>query len=228
MIQVHAITRGPVRIGDLPGTEERSLREVDCGEISALVSERDGPAEPSAADVIAHAELIEAVSRAVDTLPVRFGILYRDEDRLRASLRDREDEFVDLLDRIAGRVEFVVRGQHPSAGDTSPQDVAGDPSPEDAQGPGRAYLEGRLAQHRASAAEREELEARLERIVAHVGDLVVEEVAREGRNGPERCVLVEREDAERFAQAASRGVEEAGGLVLGGPWPPYTFAETSP
>jgi hypothetical protein len=221
MIQLHAITRDEVRIDELSLSEGLELREVICGDLRALVSERDGSEQPTAEDVIAHAELIETVSRGTAVLPVRFGILHGDEDRLRAALRGREEELLALLERIEGRVEFVLR-----ADDAPPREEI--PGGDDSETPGRAYLERRLAEERADAADRAEIERRLEVVVGRTADLAAEVTARDGRHGPERCFLVRRDEAERFVESATRAIGDVGGLVLGGPWPPYTFAGMEP
>lgn len=219
MIQLHAITRDPVLVDDLPMAGELTLREVVCGDIRALVSERGGSDQPTAEDVIAHAELVDALSRQVTALPVRFGILHGDDGRLREALSDREGELLGLLDRVEGRVEFVLRSDRPPRRAEAPE--AGDPDT-----PGRAYLERRLAEERADAADRDEIERRLEVVVGRLAGLANEVMSRDGRFGPERCVLVGRHDVETFVADATSVMEEVGGLVLGGPWPPYTFAET--
>jgi hypothetical protein len=49
-------------------------------------------------------------------------------------------------------------------------------------------------------------------------------VERDGPQGPERCLLVAVEQAERLLELARQLAAGDARLVVGGPWPPYTFA----
>jgi hypothetical protein len=91
------------------------------------------------------------------------------------------------------------------------------------RGPGRRYLEERLAEQHAAEAADAAARARVGAATAGLDTIAIAVAERVGRSGPERCFLVDREATDAFAEAAAAAAAE-GGLVVGGPWPPFTFA----
>jgi hypothetical protein len=223
VIHLYAVTRGVVP-GSLRGLDDVPLSTVAVGELRAVTSRHDVAVPPTEAAALRHVAAIEALAEHADVLPVRFGSRHADEADLRRRLEEQLPQLHDLLRRVGGHVEFVVR---PSA--AVPASPAGqlsglgpDEGASDA-GTGRAYLERRLAEQRAVA---EELAASLARLHEATEALVgaaaaVHELTR--HHGPERCFLVARPDAASFGERA-RQLVDGGRYVVGGPWPPFTFA----
>ncbi|MDT3400293.1 GvpL/GvpF family gas vesicle protein, partial [Streptomyces sp. B1866] len=57
----------------------------------------------------AHHAVVEAIFARAVVLPLRLATIHRDDERVRAMLREREAEFGALLDRLAGHVEWGVK-----------------------------------------------------------------------------------------------------------------------
>jgi hypothetical protein len=215
MIQLHVLTRDPV-----PTTELASglvLRDVDCSRLHGLVSERAEAGPPIPEQLLDHARLVGAVSRLMPALPVRFGVVHRGEDELREAIAVREGELLGALDRVGGHVEFVVR-----SADAPPDRDGVEITPN--AGSGRAYLEQRLEQDRAAVALRSEVERRLDTVAEQLVGLAAAVMSADGRYGPEHCYLVPQSAADSFAARARTVVDSDPRLLVGGPWPPYTFA----
>ena len=59
--------------------------------------------------VASHDDVLSGVVGAASLVPFRFGTVFRDEDGVRAMLREREDELRGALDRLRGHVELGVK-----------------------------------------------------------------------------------------------------------------------
>ncbi|MFO8013181.1 MAG: GvpL/GvpF family gas vesicle protein [Phycisphaerae bacterium] len=57
-----------------------------------------------------HERVIEDVMRSGPVLPVRFGTVFRSEERLADVMRAREDALLSALDSLDGRQEWAVKG----------------------------------------------------------------------------------------------------------------------
>jgi hypothetical protein len=224
VIHLYALTGRDVSVAGVDGIDGAPLRCVPCGPLHAVVS--DHPTAPSAsrATALTHADVVATVAASAPTLPVRFGTDHADRDALCRSLEETADRLVTELERIGGCVEFVVRGAGPPPVPTPPATPATVPS---GGGPGRAYLERRLAEEQATRSAEDLVAEQLRTSTEPLDRLAVDVQGRRGPAGVERCYLVPGRDADRFAAAADR-IADRDALVVGGPWPPYTFAEAGP
>lgn len=238
MIHVYALTAVPVDLGDLVGVDGRGVRPVACPPLHAVVSDHDRAPGPTRGRALAHARVVAAAGEAAPAVPVQYGARHADETALRAAVRERAGALSDTLARVGGHVEVVVRFAAPvreqaptgRAGDGT--DIAGDPAPSsdvpavspDAAGSGRAYLEGRRERERAERAVRRAARQRLRERTAPFEPLASEAADRSGPRGPERCLLVPDAEVAPLLAAARAAADADGDLVVGGPWPPYTFA----
>jgi Gas vesicle synthesis protein GvpL/GvpF len=96
-------------VGDPPG----KVRLVRSGDLAALVSEVD-LSRPlgSPEDLQAHQEILDSVIADSPVLPLRFGAVLTNEDAVTAELLEpNQDEFAEALERLDGRVEYVVKGR---------------------------------------------------------------------------------------------------------------------
>jgi hypothetical protein len=239
LIHLYALARGPLR-EPVVGIEDAPVRSVPFGEVHAVVSSHRHALATTREAALRHLTVIEAVTEHLDVLPVRFGPGHEDEDSLRTKL-EGEAGLLAALDRVAGRVEFMVRseatpapagnapagagaaGAGAAAAGAVPSGAAG-PGAGDAGSPGRAYLEGRRAADRAAAERDAEALEGLRSATRALDPAATAVLETTGRNGPERCFLVPRSAAEAFAARARRHVASSTTLVVGGPWPPFTFA----
>jgi hypothetical protein len=239
LIHLYALARGPLR-EPVVGIEDAPVRSVPLGEVHAVVSSHRRALATTPEVALRHLTVIETVAEHLDVLPVRFGPGHEDEDTLRTKLEGQAG-LLAALDRVAGRVEFMVRSEAtPAPAGNAPagsgaagsgaasSGAAGSGAGDAAGSPGRAYLEGRRAADRAAAERRAEALEGLRSATRDLDPAATAVLETTGRNGPERCFLVPRSAAEAFAARARRHVASSTTLVVGGPWPPFTFASLPP
>jgi hypothetical protein len=171
-------------------------------------------------------------------IPLAFGTVFRDDERVRQLLRDRAAGLAERLDAVRGCAEWVV-ALH-LVREPGPELVA-QASPAlqvmraevDSSSPGRAHL----LRRRMAEVERDEAR-RLRQVAAEETLASLRETATDVYQEPlpadsvERpllraSVLVRRRDESRFLNAIERlrgrWPEPTYRLVLTGPWPPYRF-----
>lgn len=220
MIHLYAIGREPVR-PRLPGVDGAPVVTLAASDLHASISHHGGAVEATTEAALAHVAVIEDLARRTEVLPVRFGPTRSDVAGLRGELERASAELTRLLDRVGGHVEFVLRSAEPRA----PVLAGSVGAAEGAHGgPGRAYLEGRRAAARAASDAQAARRDHLRRVGEPLDAAAVDVEDTVGRNGPERCFLVARDAAAAFAALAREVSDRAGDLVVGGPWPPFTFA----
>ncbi|GLW55493.1 GvpL/GvpF family gas vesicle protein [Kitasatospora phosalacinea] len=180
----------------------------------------------------AHHRVVTAVgSRA---LPVRYGTVYRDDDRVRALLTAHADGFRTALAGITDRTEWGVKAYQER---TDPDAAAeGDGPPDDR--PGTAYLlRRRSARDRADHAltDAAERARQVHRALAGLADRSTEHPPQPPEATGVRepmllngAYLVHRSRAAEFAREVT-GLQRLHGpalrVELTGPWPPYSFAD---
>ncbi|GHH84072.1 gas vesicle protein [Streptomyces sulfonofaciens] len=178
-----------------------------------------------------HDEVLAALSRVTSPLPLRLATVFHARDGVREMLHSRYDDFENLLERLAGRVEWGVKVYAEPAADAG-RAAGGGP---DRPASGRDYLRRRRAERdgrERSWQYAEEFAGRLRRVLA--GHSAAERLHRPqsaelsgapGRNVLNAAYLVDRERAAEFAEAVRRADGEAPGLrvELTGPWAAYSF-----
>ncbi|MFI0773700.1 GvpL/GvpF family gas vesicle protein [Streptomyces sp. NPDC021212] len=188
-----------------------------------------------------HHGVVAALAPLGAVLPLRLATVYRDEDRVRQVLQERRDEFLPLLDRLTGRVEWGVKVYTDAGGEPAgePEDDAGDAG----LSPGRAYLAARRRRRRGAEDVWQAAVRTAARIADEAGEIAVERVAHRpqrgelakaggegggghGENIANDAYLVPADRAEDFRArvlAAAEG-EQGVRVELTGPWAPYSFA----
>jgi hypothetical protein len=181
-------------------------------------------------------ELSEAI------VPLAFGTVFRDDERVRALLRDQARDFEARLDRVRGRSEWVLAvhrtaAPEPSALDGASQAVRELRAEVEAASPGRAHL----LRRRLAELEREEVRridadigsTTLRELESHADDVVREPLPSEAIERPvlRASALVRRATEADFVRAVENQQERLKQLgyqvQLTGPWPPYRFAGLS-
>jgi hypothetical protein len=206
---------------DLRGIDGRRIHALEAGELAVWLSaEAGGPA--TVERVRQHDAVVRAAMRTATPLPLRYGTRFADEAEAVRLLLARAAELRTSLERVAGRVEMGLRvlwkEPRPPA---SASEMAADPPHS-----GREYLERRRAEIRAD----EELQARagllLDRLDAHFPGIPVMRTTGsdlEVVGSLAHLVQVDSLDPYRaLVQSARDDLVEAG-LVLTGPWAPYSF-----
>jgi hypothetical protein len=218
VIHLYAVTAAPPPPVGVAGIDGVALSTVDAGALLAVASEHAAAPPATASNALAHATVIAAVGEQVPSVPVRFGAQHRDQAAVRSALTETEDLLLATLARVGNAVEYVVRAEAtPATGDPVPTPV------DEGEGRGRRYLEERLAEQRAARAAEDAVRERVAAATTGLEGLAIEISERLGRAGPERCFLVDRSARDAFEAAASAATADPD-LVLGGPWPPFTFA----
>lgn len=186
-----------------------------------------------------HHGVVAALAPLGAVLPLRLATVYRDEDRVRQVLQERRDEFLPLLERLTGRVEWGVKVYTATGGETAaaaPEDDAGDSG----LSPGRAYLAARRRRRRGAEDAWQAAVRTAARIADEAGEIAVERVAHRpqrgelaragggdaGENIANDAYLVPADRAEDFRArvlAAAEG-QEGVRVEVTGPWAPYSFA----
>jgi hypothetical protein len=227
----------PVR-DDLHGIGDAQVRVVAAGSVAALTSQLPSRRLGTAADLRAHARVIETVFQSCAVLPMRFGAALENTDTLVAELLERHtDAFAGALQRIDNQEQFILRGRY-LQGAAFAEVLAEDPQVARMS----AWLRQRDADtHRLEAIQLGALVARaLERkqkadieFMREFLEPRVTAIAERDPASPETAVdaafLVPRPDRPAFEQAAEelgRRWDSRIRLRLVGPLPPYDFAQT--
>lgn len=237
---------GRVAVADLPGIEARPVRLVDCGALTAVAAQvplsgfQDLDQAPDLAEdgwladsARGHEQVVEGVFRDATVLPFRFGVLYPDEDGLRAAIRTAESALLAELSRLDEAAEWGVRAYLDQV-ETVPPDDQHAPAALDGPDAGTAWMARRRAAAHASGAARDlahrvavDLHDTLSR---HARESVVRPRPRRATATTpvlEAAYLLARDgDADLRAQVTKlSGRYAASGLrfEVTGPWPPYHF-----
>lgn len=217
MIHCYALSRTAV-VPAAPGIDATVPFAVACDGLHAVVSEHGAAPRPTRERALAHAGVVAAVAAETPTVPVRFGVQHDDRDALRAAVAERAERLEEAMRRVGDRWELVVRRAHEATG--GPAAVA--PA---ARGEGTDYLRRRLEEEQARRAALAAVQEQLRRVSAPIEELADDVLERDGPRGPERCLLVPAAHRDEAVATARRCLAEHGDVVLGGPWPPYSFAE---
>ncbi|GAA5068368.1 hypothetical protein HNP84_008365 [Thermocatellispora tengchongensis] len=105
------VAPGTLGVGEPPG--EVSL--VTFGKIAALVSEVDVERGPLGRmeDLRTHQRLLDETAAEVPVLPFRFGAVMTGPGAVADELlAPHHDEFASALDKLEGRIEYVVKGRY--------------------------------------------------------------------------------------------------------------------
>jgi hypothetical protein len=219
VIHCYALTGAP-SAGPLPaGVDDAAVTQVACGRFHAVVSEHERAPRPTREGALAHAVVVAAAAEDVPTVPVRFGSHHRDVATLRDALADRAAGLAETMAHVGSRRELVIRS---SARARAPREAARTSAP---AGDGGAYLRERLTQEQQQRAAEGALRDELRRVSAPLDLLVVDVLERHGPEGPERCLLVPLHRLAETLDVARQCLADSPDIVLGGPWPPYSFVE---
>lgn len=230
----------PIERGDLVAAASRvPANRFDDTVIDALVSDL----ATLAPYALRHEEAIRTLHGAAEALlPLAFGTVYREPERVVAFLKEREAELRAALDRVRNRDEWGLKGfreanRFREAVEATSESLRAFETTLRGATPGRAYLLQKQRERRIA----EEVERETDHVTAAVFQQLSgfaaaarrDSIPAEAAATPRALVLkasflVERTEA-RFAEqyedlalsAAARGLD----LELTGPWAPYSFVE---
>jgi hypothetical protein len=217
MIWLYAICNRP----DLPAPRRRGLAQapvevlIEGGLMAVFTRHARTPGEPAPDALWTHERVVERLMADRAVLPLRFGSTLEDETVLRALLADNRQRFLELLARMAGRVEIGVRVLQPLAADAADQATPA------VAATGRDYLLGKLRNGRRIERAAAELHAPLEAVSV--------EACRQAPRGEDEVLrsayLVDQQVVGRFRSVIQRLelTHPDVAILCTGPWPPYSF-----
>ena len=193
-----------------PGLGGQPLRGVHAEPLVAIVSDyQDPPARPATQTMWDYERIVERIAELHPFIPARFGSVLNDDDAVREMLRERREQFLEVLSHTRGAVELALRASWDQPSEPPSQTGAG-------------YMRARL-----------ELRQRAREVAQEL--MPLGKLSRTSRcelparpQQPLRCAyLVDREAVTEFTASLAEldqrlpGVE----LVCTGPWPPYSFVQ---
>jgi hypothetical protein len=224
------------------GIDGRTVRTVSDGHLLAAVGDvpeaEFGEAALNAgmADMhwlgpraVAHQEVNQQLHEAASAvIPLAFGTVFRNDERVHAMLSGQQTELAARLERVKDRAEWVVAVHRTGApGPTAAVDAL--QAEIDAASPGRAHLlKRRYAEVERDEARRQETDAVqhvLDALAAAADDVFVEPLPADAVERPllRASVLVKRADEDRFVDTVAGLRTTWYDVLLTGPWPPYRF-----
>jgi hypothetical protein len=112
-IYVYGVVPADAQLGDLSRGERSTpeLQIIEDGDLAAIVSPAGGEDEASVRDsVMAHARVLGAAVESVPVVPMRFGMVFPDEDTVRSDLLEaRHDQLAHWLNALEGHVQLIVK-----------------------------------------------------------------------------------------------------------------------
>jgi len=243
LVYVYAVLGEPPAV-HLKGINGAAVRWINNEPLTAAVSdvpEAEFGEEPLNAGVsdmqwlgpraVAHQDVNQQLFEAAPALiPLSFGTVFRDDQRVRQMLQDQRAALTASLERVTRRSEWVVAVHR-----TSQPDATQSPALEalqaeiDAASPGRAHL----LKQRYSTVERDELrrmEAEavdrvLEALRGMAKDVFLEPLPSDAVDRPllRASVLVDRVAEDSFVDALEAMQDTWYRVLVTGPWPPYRF-----
>lgn len=231
-VQVADDARG---VGDPPSP----VKVVRHGDIGALVSDVavDRPlGGPD--DLAAHEHLLDATAAEVPVLPFRFGaVLASAEAVTEELLTAHHDDFVDALEQLEERAEFMVKGRYVEQAvlkevlDETPEAVELRENikkqPEEASRAARIQL-GEIV-NQAIAARREADTQTLVEALQPLSDFIVVREPSHELDAAHLAILVEKERQDELQEAVDEFAGEHEGRIemrVRGPLAPWDFVAT--
>ena len=237
---VYGVTRAGTTLDALEDakTEVPEVSLLEVGDLAAIVS--DAPADDEGATrdaVLAHAQVLAAAVKNAAVVPMRFGIVFPNDEAVQKELlEERRDELTELLDKFDSVVEMLLKVYYREDAILR-QLVEGDPEiarlreairqgPEEATYNERVRL-GELVNAAIERRREEDASELMDRLKPLVADSAIEEVEKEFMvlNAP---FLVERDRLEEFEGTLESVAEDRLKLMsfkLLGPMPAYHFID---
>ncbi|MGA5064433.1 GvpL/GvpF family gas vesicle protein [Streptomyces exfoliatus] len=232
---VYAITGAthPLRLDDLRGVGDppSPLRAVRTEALTAVVSDAPPGLRAKRRDVMAHQGVLEALMADGATLPMRFGLLGPDDERVADVLGQEEPAYQQRLAELDGHVEYNLKAGRDEA-DMLRAVLAGSERARELNevtrgGSGthddRVAL-GELVSHEVAARGEREAEDIVTLLGASATRATVATVG--GNHFLNASFLVPAAHTAAFVQAVQAEADRRGGaysFTLTGPLPPYSF-----
>jgi len=218
VLYLYAITESP-QPPEGPGLRGAALRAIGDDGLFAIASEHDDlRLEANEDDLWAHEGVIEELMDRAAVLPMRLGSTLPDDGAVRATLRERREEFGEALERVTGAVELGVRAFAEPVPERQPEGATA----ATAGGPGTAYMMARLERERRGS----EAAARIHEPLAALARQSTRRLTPQPRALLNVSYLVDRDRVDAFRARVEdlEGELDEATIVCTGPWPPYSFS----
>lgn len=225
---------------DLTGFGERPLLLVEEGPLAAVISEVEQDAlQPTAAHILKHEAVVEAVGASGMALPVRFGTILPDVWAVRESLARQSCALTNDLVRLGNKVELSILALWPEAQPIHMPmeggvDSAGSLAPGEltAPGAGTRYLRARQALYRCEAsseAEGKALAAEMATLLHGYTHESRSTVHTTPRLAARVTFLIDKAHVAACRRLLGGLGESHPGvrILISGPWPPYSFVKVA-
>ncbi len=228
----------PHELGDV-GIEGGRVSTIAVKDLYAIVSPVPyRELESSIANIMTHQRVVELVREKSTALPVRFGVIFRSKEGVRALLQKSYSSYVDKLNALRGKDEFGVKliltpeGRRKLEVEVSKQsNVIGTLTKASAKATkGTAYI----LKLKTEEAIRNESYRKVDELCRRIDEKLGAEARQSARlkSDHEQIVLnaaylVERGGAAQFRKTVDRVTKDSASLGLevhvSGPWAPYSF-----
>jgi len=234
---IYAIVDGSDQlVTEQRGFDGAPLHNPGFREIGAVVSRAPlVKVEVSVENVTLHECIVESLAEDHAVLPVRFGTILSDDERVLAMLEEHYGSFVERLDLVRGKVEMGLRVLWRGAS-VREETIAGDRRVEKvrveaaAASAGRRYLLRRLEEELVNRI----VKNRAELLAAEINAPLLKHAAASRLKTlvtPSMVIdaryLVDKDKVEAFGREVER-VRSSHlqlGFLSSGPWPAYSFCE---
>lgn len=223
----------PVRLLPLDGdlwlvVADAPLPEYGGERIESRLSDLDWVSERA----LAHERIVEHFAAAGPVLPMKLFTLFHGDERAVAHLRERREEIEQVLDHIAGRVEWGVRILFRE--DMARQRAVTEAGAGERPASGTGFLLRKKAEKESARDLAARVRAEVDRAWEELARQAVDARRREpvpGEAGArlllDAAFLVPSGDGADFEAEVRRLAERLAGeaceVTLTGPWPPYNF-----
>jgi Gas vesicle synthesis protein GvpL/GvpF len=219
---LHALSTDEVPSETPGGLRGQALARVEAAGLVGWATRcREPDPKFGRADLLEHHQIISRLHEQVDAcLPARFPTWYVDEAALRGEIVARRGELEAALDAVRGRCELAVTVLW-----TAPAEAL---TPTESPTPGTRYLRERQQafagsdQRRARA---KELADEIEQLAGTDLVAVRRQVCPSAAVAVSSALLAPRARANALIARLPRA-RDGVRILVNGPWPPYTFADT--
>jgi Gas vesicle synthesis protein GvpL/GvpF len=112
-LYVYGVVAADAGLSDPSPSGDRApqVELVEADDLAAIISPAGGDDQASVREsVLAHARVLETVIRDATVIPMRFGMVFPDEDTVVSDLLEaRHDELVQWLERLEGHVQMTLK-----------------------------------------------------------------------------------------------------------------------
>lgn len=232
---IYAITAAdhPLRVDGISGIGDPApeLRVVRTKALSAVVSDAPPDLRAKRRDLVAHQSVLEGLLADGAALPMRFGLVGPDDDRVVAALEQQHDTYLERLKEIDGCLEYnlkVARDEQDLLTEiVSESDQARELNERTRRNPAardQKVALGELISNEVRARQESDSRDLVARLTPAAVRVAVGEPTR--THFLNVSFLVRRDGAAAFSQAVDEESDRRGDtytLALNGPLPPYSF-----